>query len=324
MPTYNKICEACKKDFIAGRKDKQFCSVGCIKKELYKKIEPKKLICIFCNAEFFSKKQSSKYCSKTCINKGAKSHPDVQLICKECNNPFNVKYVHRDKLFCSRSCATTHQNRKMFADDIVKTKISETKKAQYASGEILHPFSGRAHTEETKKKISKIRIDNDLSKGANNPMYGKSHSEETKQKISNTRIKKIMNGDYSQWFKKGTLFSIKLRREITFRSSWEEIAYKFLETCKDVKEYSPEPFSIPYKYFSARRLYLPDILITYYDGRQKLIEIKPISLITADINQSKFKAARQYCEEKGIIFEVWSEQKIEELKKLLDLECATI
>ncbi len=43
---------------------------------------------------------------------------------------------------------------------------------------------GKTHSEETKKKISKNRIENKISKGKNNTMYNKNHSEESKKKMS--------------------------------------------------------------------------------------------------------------------------------------------
>lgn len=40
-----------------------------------------------------------------------------------------------------------------------------------------HPFFGKEHSEETKKKMSSTKI------GGNNPFFGREHSEETKKKI---------------------------------------------------------------------------------------------------------------------------------------------
>ena len=46
------------------------------------------------------------------------------------------------------------------------------------------PNKGKHHSEETKKKLSKARIESGIAKGEKNPFYGKHHSEETKKKLS--------------------------------------------------------------------------------------------------------------------------------------------
>lgn len=51
---------------------------------------------------------------------------------------------------------------------------------------------GKHLPEETRQKISKTRIEQEVAKGKNNPMHGKHHSDETKDKIS-----KALTGKYS-------------------------------------------------------------------------------------------------------------------------------
>jgi len=76
--------------------------------------------------------------------------------------------------------------------DEQKKKRSEKQKGKN------HPFYGKHHTEETKRKLSESHKGKKISeetkkklseanKGENNPMYGKHHSIETKNKISNLR-----------------------------------------------------------------------------------------------------------------------------------------
>ncbi len=57
---------------------------------------------------------------------------------------------------------------------IQKAKISETKKQQFQSGEQVHPWVGRKHTEESIKKIR----DNH-----SHCWIGKQHTQESKDKI---------------------------------------------------------------------------------------------------------------------------------------------
>lgn len=49
------------------------------------------------------------------------------------------------------------------------------------------PNRGKHLSEETKKKLSKSRIESGVAKGEKNPFYGKHHSEETKKKLSEYR-----------------------------------------------------------------------------------------------------------------------------------------
>jgi|ERR1035437_543522 hypothetical protein len=68
--------------------------------------------------------------------------------------------------------------------DITKDKISEKNKEFYSITD-NHPFYGKHHTEETKKKISKSHIG--LLLGEKNGMYGKTHTPEAIKKIFSHR-----------------------------------------------------------------------------------------------------------------------------------------
>ena len=65
---------------------------------------------------------------------------------------------------------------------LTKKKYSENHREQDGEN---HPFYGKHHTEETRKKMSKSL------KGKKHPMYGKHHTDETKKKLSekHTNIK---------------------------------------------------------------------------------------------------------------------------------------
>jgi hypothetical protein len=96
--------------------------------------------------------------------------------------------------------------------------------------------------------------------------------------------------------------------------------------------WSIEPVVIPY-YDTGRRKYrkyYPDFFIRLSDGKEYLIEIKPaveckppvgkkrtkrfiIAEQTYQTNQSKWRAARSFCEQKGWVFRVMDENALQQL-----------
>ena len=300
-------CYACDTLFMPKRKAHTYCSKKCKKHAEYLRLKPLMAKgCIQCGKGFETRKEATKYCSQACVNH-TMANPPVTKNCEWCNEEFTVPFIIRRRRFCSKSCSTSHMNENR--DEAVSKRVGRRLKEAYASGRLIHPFKGRKHTQKTKDKISRYHIENGTSKGKNNPMYGKKHTAKTKEKISKTRAERIINGDYASWFHKGTHFSKKLNKGVVFRSSWEERAFKSLDVNDNVIDYAPEPFSLEYHYVQKRN-YIPDILVTYKDGTQKLIEIKPEYFVGDKKNQAKFKAAKKFCKERNIIFEVWTEKTI--------------
>jgi hypothetical protein len=66
-------------------------------------------------------------------------------------------------------------------------KINETKLRLYAEGKLISHRKGKCHTKETKMKMKQNHPN---VFGKNNSFYGKRHSEETRKKISEIRIEK--------------------------------------------------------------------------------------------------------------------------------------
>lgn len=302
-----KECCICKSEFVAKRKKSITCSKKCYKKLSYKKETAFVKNCDHCGSEFKTKKENTKYCSISCSN-AAQANCDLKIDCKFCGNQFTVPFIKRNRQFCSKSCSTSYSNDNRTSESF--KRAGETLKQKYKSGETKHPFLGTSHSDETKQKISKIRKEKGLARGKNNPMFGKTHTKESREKMSDTRTEKILNGEYNGWFKKGKHYSPKLLREVIYRSSWEEKAYQILDNDEKVISYQEEPCRISYYYETYKRYYIPDILITYNDGTQKLIEIKPSYFLEAKVNKAKFTAAKEYCEKRNWIFEVWTESSL--------------
>lgn len=62
-----------------------------------------------------------------------------------------------------------------------KANISEAKKQYFIDNK--HHMLGKTHTVESRQKMSKTRIDKELSKGERNGMYGKTHTPDAIKKI---------------------------------------------------------------------------------------------------------------------------------------------
>lgn len=115
-------------------------------------------------------------------------------------------------------------------------------------------------------------------------------------------------------YRAGSYYSDKLDKEVRYRSSWELEAYKLLDKCTEVVDYEVEPFSLDYEFEGVTRKYLPDLLIKFYNGGSKLVEIKPSNQVIYDVNQAKFKSALDYCSSKtDTIFQVITEENWSEL-----------
>lgn len=121
--------------------------------------------------------------------------------------------------------------------------------------------------------------------------------------------------------------------EVIYRSLWERAAFVWLENNHSVLHWSSEEIVIMYLSEVDQRVhrYFPDLFIHFKDDTKKLIEIKPRSQtekpskknkspdkyiresLTYVKNTSKWKAAEEYCEKNGLVFEIWDEYKLKSL-----------
>lgn len=119
-----------------------------------------------------------------------------------------------------------------------------------------------------------------------------------------------------------------------FRSSWEYHAMKFFDIHPGIIQWSSEPFAISYwhpiKQKQAR--YFIDFFIKTKNEVKFLVEVKPKKEVSAPImpkkqteksmesyknavetyliNQSKWEAAKKFCEEKGFKFLILTEEDL--------------
>jgi len=121
---------------------------------------------------------------------------------------------------------------------------------------------------------------------------------------------------------------------IVYRSSWEKMFMTWCDTKEHVVAWQSEEKSIWYydPVTKKKRRYFPDFLIKYKkDGNliSEMIEVKPQSQIdgppvnpkrrtkawmnavhTYITNQAKWKAAMEYCEDRGMSFRLISEKHL--------------
>ena len=114
--------------------------------------------------------------------------------CFICGN-ITKKQGTKHETTCSEKCLSEYRktligNKSIrfgaILSDETKNKISE-KNIEFYLVKENHPFYGNHHTEETKEKISKTRIEKGVAKGEKNGMFGKTHTPEAIKNIFSHR-----------------------------------------------------------------------------------------------------------------------------------------
>lgn len=183
-------------------------------------------------------------------------------------------------------------NKGLETPDEVKLKISKSN-------------AGKKRTLQQRLNVSKGRKKMLLKTGG--------FTQEHRQNLSKSTLKQYAEGfDPNNHFLSGWHFSPKLNHKIWFRSSYEKKAYMNLDADETVAHYAVEAVQV--QYFNPRKNmecgYLIDLKVTYKNGTQKLVEIKPSSLLKSDTVVAKINAGHVKAKELGATFEVWSEEKL--------------
>ena len=114
--------------------------------------------------------------------------------------------------------------------------------------------------------------------------------------------------------------------KIVYRSLWERNTFRRMDDNPDIIEWNSEEVVIPYLCETDKRMhrYFVDIYFKHSNGSVYLVEIKPkaqtqppkvrrrsrkaiTEALTYIKNQSKWKAAEEYCGNKGWHFVIWHE-----------------
>lgn len=137
-------------------------------------------------------------------------------------------------------------------------------------------------------------------------------------------------GRYQQGYIKNSackkLFPSLKQQPIIFRSSYERKLVYWFESNPDVKYWGSECISIPYMYTDQHmHTYYPDYYVEMKNGDRILIEVKPknqtikpdegntYAYETWIKNMCKWKAAKKFCEDRNIKFQILTEQTIAHL-----------
>jgi hypothetical protein len=120
---------------------------------------------------------------------------------------------------------------------------------------------------------------------------------------------------------------------VVYRSMWERQVFKWCDENTSVVKWSSEETVVPYRCKTDNKMhrYFVDLKIQFKSGQTYLIEIKPkkqtqepkvrarktrgyiTEVLTYVKNQCKWVAANEYCADRGMIFEVWTEDTIKAL-----------
>lgn len=121
---------------------------------------------------------------------------------------------------------------------------------------------------------------------------------------------------------------------IVYRSSWELKLMTYLDLHKDIVTWGSEELFIPYRSPIDNKIhrYFPDFIVTKINKEGKketaLIEVKPSAqtkppkkqekvtrkyiteVTTWGINEAKWKAANEYCKDRGWSFHIFTEREL--------------
>jgi len=106
------------------------------------------------------------------------------------------------------------------------------------------------------------------------------------------------------------------KKDPIYRSLWERRFMMYCDRSEAIKFWDSESFHIPYMHPKEKRMrnYYPDFYVDYIDRygnpRKKLIEIKPRYQMKWHINRAKWAAAKEYCDEYNMEFQVLTEREL--------------
>jgi hypothetical protein len=121
--------------------------------------------------------------------------------------------------------------------------------------------------------------------------------------------------------------------KVVYRSHWERQAFRWCEANDAIVSWSSEEVVVPYRCGTDNKIhrYFIDLKLKFTSGKIILVEIKPKSqtvppkkkkrntkhylteVMTYVKNESKWKAATRYAQDRGYHFEIWTEDTLKSL-----------
>ena len=113
--------------------------------------------------------------------------------------------------------------------------------------------------------------------------------------------------------KSGYFHSYQNDKDIYYASSYELKSLNILETDSTVKSFGRSDDRITYisPDNNNKHYYLPDLEVLYKDGTHSVIEVKAKWQLSEPATIAKINAAKKFYEEKGIKFNVWTEDELQ-------------
>lgn len=123
-------------------------------------------------------------------------------------------------------------------------------------------------------------------------------------------------------------------KNVVYRSLWERQVMRWCEKNPNVEWWNSETLVIPYQCATDRKRhrYFVDFQIKFKGGKIYCIEVKPKAqtkkpkakqgkakkrlyeeVRTYAKNASKWAAAKTYCEDRGMVFDIWTEDTLTKL-----------
>lgn len=166
----------------------------------------------------------------------------------------------------------------------------------------------KVRSENTKSQWKNPEVRSKMEDGISKGSIGRWEDPESREKLWNSP--KWVDSKLNPKISTKYFHSEKIDKDLYYHSSWELFTFQMLDKRDDVEFYDRCRFGIQYEFESKKHWYIPDILVRYQNGEQKIIEVKPTWAVEKEINLLKFQSAHKYAEENGLQFEVWTEKEL--------------
>jgi hypothetical protein len=133
-------------------------------------------------------------------------------------------------------------------------------------------------------------------------------------------VRGLKNGIFTKphSYKKGSFFSKKNNKTISYRSSYELVDMQSAERDATVLKYDYEPFAVEFiNSKGEKRHVVPDFVRYYKDGTKELREVKALWKIEKNWKDTlaKLEACRKYAKKHGMTFKVITQKDLKITKR---------